>query len=97
MEHLVIVIVLIVGDRGGGLVREDVVTTGKPLAPGTKRKVLTTHDLPSDLPAQRYWDREKTMKKPSLVTGDVALSESEEGKKKRDEVMAEIKKSKEEK
>lgn len=73
------------------------VSTSKPIPPKKKSKIITTHDLPSDLPTQRYWDREKTMRKPAIVTGDVALSEGEEAKKKLDEVVAEIKKSKEEK
>jgi len=73
------------------------VSTTRPLPPTEKSKVLTTHDLPSDLPTQRYWDREKTLRKPVLVSGDVALSESEEGDQKRAEVIAEIKKSKEKK
>ena len=61
---------------------------------------ISTHQLDASgkiIPEQRYWDREKIEKKPTLVTSDVALSESEEGDKKRSEVMAEIKKSKEEK
>lgn len=75
-----------------------VVSTTRPLPPKEKSKIITTHDLPSDLPEQRYWDpKTKTMKKPTLVSGDVALSESEEGDRKRAEVMAEIAKSKEKK
>jgi len=73
------------------------VSTSRPLPPKKKSKILTTHDLSSDLPTQRFWDKEKTMKKPTLVTDDVALSESEEEKLRRDEIMADIKKSKEKK
>jgi len=75
------------------------VSTNRPRPPKKKSEVITTHDLNSDGKSieQRYWDKEKTMKKPTLVTGDVALSESEEGDQKRAEVMAEIKKEKEKK
>lgn len=76
------------------------VSSNSPKPPGRKRNVITTHQLDSEgkiIPEQRFWDREKTMKKPTITTSDVALSESEEGDKKRAEVMAEIKKSKEEK
>ncbi len=76
------------------------VSTSTPVPPETKKRILTTHDLDADgkiIREQRFWDKEKTLPKPILVTGDVALSESEEGKKKRAEVMAEIKKSKEKK
>jgi len=74
------------------------VSTNSPIPPETKKSILTTRDLGPDgkLIEKRFWDAEKTMPKPTLVTGDVALSESEEGDKKRAEVMAEIK-SKEEK
>ncbi len=75
------------------------VSTNRPRPPKKKSKILTTRDLDSEgkTAEQRFWDKEKTMKKPALVTGDVALSESEEGDKKRAEVMAEIKKKKEKK
>lgn len=75
-----------------------IVTTSIPLPPGEKAKIITTHELPSDLSkvkTERFWDKEKTMKKPTLVTSDVALSESEEGDLKRAEVIAEIEKEKE--
>lgn len=73
------------------------VSTTKPLPPKEKSKIITTHELPSNLKevvTERFWDKEKTLKKPTLVTGDVALSEGEEAKKKLDEVVAD-KKSKE--
>ena len=76
------------------------VSTTRPVPPTEKSKVLTTHDLPSDLSkvvTERFWDKEKTMKKPAITTSDVALSESEEEKIRRDEIMAEIKKQKEKK
>lgn len=74
-----------------------IVTTNSPRSPKEKAKIVTTHELGTDLKTkeQRFWDKEKTMKKPSLVTGDVALSESEEGDLKRKQVIAEIEKSKE--
>ena len=72
-------------------------TIPKPLK--KTKTFVSTHDLDSEgkSAAQRYWDKEKTMKKPAITTSDVALSESEEGDLKRAEVMAEIKKSKEKK
>ena len=81
--------------------RPAIVSTNRPIPPGEKSKILTTHELDADgklIKGQRYWDpKTKTMKKPAFVTGDVALSESEEGDKKRHEVMEEIKKSREKK
>jgi len=76
------------------------VTTTKPIPPKEKSKIISTHDLNSNgklIREQRYWDKEKTMKKPAFVTSDVALSESEEGDLKRAEVMEEIKREKEKK
>jgi len=76
------------------------ISTTKPRPPKKKETFISTHDLDSEgkiIGEQRFWDREKTMKKPTLVTGDVALSESEEGDQKRAEVIAEIKKEKEKK
>lgn len=79
--------------------KKEIITTTKKI-PLNERKIITTHDLPSDLNVmkdQRYWDKEKTQKKPSLVTGDVDLSESEEEKIRRDKITAKRKKSRKEK
>lgn len=73
------------------------VSTNTPIPAEKNPKFISTHDLPSDLPTQRYWDREKTQKKPAFVTSDIPNPEDVEAKKKRAEVMAEIKKQKEKK
>ena len=75
------------------------VSTNTPIPPEMKKRVITTRELDASGKSaeQRYWDKEKAMKKPTLVTGDVSLGESEEQDKKRAEVIAEIKREKEEK
>lgn len=75
------------------------VSTNRPIPPGEKSKILTTHDLDSEgkTKEQKYYDKEKTIPRPYFTTGDVALSEGEEATKKMKEVAAEIKKSKEKK
>lgn len=51
-------------------------------------------DPKNPITKDRFWDKEKTMKKPTLVSGDI---QDMEEKKKREEVMAEKKKEQEQK
>jgi len=75
------------------------ISTTKARPPKKKETFISTHDLNSEGKSieQRYWDRQKIEKKPAITTSDVALSESEEEKIRRDGIMAEIKKEKEKK
>lgn len=79
--------------------KQTFVSTTIPKPPKKTKTFISTHQLDANGKSveQRFWDKEKTLKKPTLVTGDVALSESEEATKKIKEVTAEIKKSKEKK
>jgi len=68
-----------------------VISTTKPPLPKTKGKIITTRELNAEgkvIGEQRYWDEEKTMKKPALVTSDIPNPEDVEAKKKRDEIIA---------
>ena len=80
-------------------VKKEIVTTTIPKPAKKTKTFISTHQLNAEGKSkeQRFWDKEKTIRKPILVSGDVSLSESEEGDKKRAEVMEEIKKSKEKK
>jgi len=79
--------------------KQTFVSTSQGLPPKEKSKIITTHELDVEgkSEAQRFWDKEKTEKKPTLVTSDIPNPEDVEAKKKRDEIMAEIEKEKEKK
>lgn len=79
--------------------KKEIVTTTIPKPAKKKETFISTHELDADGKSkeQRYYDKQKTIPRPILTTGDIALSESEEAAKKSREVTEEIKREKEKK
>ncbi len=81
-------------------VKREIVTTTIPKPPKKKETFISTHQLDAEgkiIGEQRYWDQERTLRKPTLVTSDIPNPEDVAEKKKRDEIMAERKAKMEEK